>query len=114
MQVALAMTSTVLMLVSIVAYKRKSEGRYLLLMLAFVFFCIASVSNMALAFFVGWEPTVVPFFEIYLIPSLELLMVVSFLVALVWSSKRERRFSAILLEAMLSFGLVGSTAYIIE
>jgi hypothetical protein len=114
MQVALAMTSTVLMLVSIMAYRRRSEGRYLLLMLAFVFFCIASVSNMALALFVGWGPAVVPFFELYLIPSLELLMVVSFLVALVWSSKLERRFSVIFLAAILSIGLVASTAYLAD
>jgi len=113
-QVALAITSTILAIVSVRAYRRRPEGRYLLLMLAFVFLCIASISDTALALIVGLGPGVVPFFELYLIPSLELLMVVSFLVALVWSSKLQRRLAAILLAAIVSIGLVASAAYLAD
>ena len=113
-QVALAMASTILAIVSIRAYRRRPEGRYLLLALAFVFLCIASISNSALALTTGISPGVVPFFEAYLIPSLELLMVVSFLVALVWSSKLQRRFVAVLLAVIISVGLAASTAYLAD
>jgi len=114
MEIALATTSTILALISIRAYRRRPEGRYLLLMLAFVLLCVASTSNTALALIVGIGPGVVTFFVLYLIPSLELLMVVSFLVALVWSSKLQRRFAAVLLAVIISIGFVASTAYVAD
>jgi hypothetical protein len=111
-QVALAMTSALLMVVSIKAYTKRPEGRYLLLMLAFVFFCIASVSNTVLALYAGSGPSLVPLFELYLIPSLELLTVVSLLIALVWSSRIGRRSLTLFLAVVLVVGLLASTAYI--
>jgi hypothetical protein len=112
--VALAIASTILAIISMRAYKRRPEGRYLLLMLAFSFLCLASVSNTALSLLVGLGPGVAALFELYLIPSLELLMVVSFIVALVWSSKLERRFQAAILGAIVSIGFVGSAAYLAD
>jgi hypothetical protein len=111
---ALALASTILTIISARAYRKRPEGRYLILMLAFLAFCIVSISNTALAMLTGLGPGVASLFELYLIPSLELLMVVSFLIALVWSSKLERRFRAILLVAMLSIGVVGSAAYLTD
>jgi hypothetical protein len=113
MQVALAVTSTILMMISVRAYRRRPEGRYLLLMLAFVLLGIAAVSNMALALFVGIGPGLVTLFDVYLIPCLELLMVVSFLVALAWSSKSKRRFSLAFLVVILCAGIFATAAYIV-
>jgi hypothetical protein len=113
-QVALAMASTILMIISARAYRKRPEGRYLLLMLAFLALCAVSISNTALALIAGIGPGVASLFELYLIPSLELLMVVSFLIALVWSSKLERRLRAILLVVVMSIGLVGSAAYLVD
>jgi len=110
-QVALALASTILMAISIRAYRTRPEGRYLLLMLAFVFFCIASVSNMALALFVGLGPAVTLFFEVYAIPSLELMMVFSLLLALVWSSKLGKRSGVAFLVVILSVSIFAWTAY---
>lgn len=113
-QVSLALASTVLMLISIRAYRSRPEGRYLLLMLAFVFFCIASTSSMALALFVGLGPVVSPFFEVYVIPSLELMMVVSLLVALLWSSKASRRVGATFVIVILAIGILAWSAYLTD
>ncbi len=41
-------------------------------------------------------------------------MVVSFLVALAWSSKLQKRFAAVILAAVISIGLVSSTAYLAD
>jgi hypothetical protein len=110
-QVALALASTVLTIISVMAYRRRPEGRYLLVMLGFVFFCIASLSNVTLALAVGWGPAVIRFFEAYLIPTLELLMVVSLLAALIWPTRLQKRFAVVLLVVIVSVGLVASTAY---
>ncbi len=106
------MTSAILMVVSIKAYLKRTEGRYLMLMLAFTFFCIASVINASLALFAGWGPALIPLFELYLIPSLELMTVVSLLIALLWTSRLGRRSVALLLVVTLSVALLASTAYI--
>jgi len=50
--------------------------------------------------------------ELYLIPSLELLMGVSFLVALLWSSKARSRVALGSLVAFIAVALVASTAFI--
>jgi hypothetical protein len=113
-QVALAITSTTLAIISAIAYRRRPEGRYLLLMLAFAFLCVASVSNTALALEVGLGPGFVTAFELYVIPSLELLTVVSLLVALVWSSKLEKGVRGVLLASIISIGLVASVAYVAD
>jgi hypothetical protein len=105
-QVALALASTVLTIISAMAYRRRPEGRYLLLMLGFAFFCVASLSNVTLALAVGWGPAVTRFFEAYLIPTLELLMVVSILAALIWPTRPQKRFAVVLLVVIVSVGLV--------
>ena len=112
MQVALVAISAILAVVSISAYRRRSEGRYLLLMLAFAFLCIASVSTAFLELFAGAGPTTVQLVEVYLNPTLELLMVVSFLVAVLWSSKARRRVTLAFLAAVITIGLVASTFYV--
>ena len=81
-QVALTGISAALMVISINAFKRRPEGRYLLLMLAFVLLFFGSASTTVLELFVGAAPSTVRLMELYLNPSVELLMGVSFLVAL--------------------------------
>jgi hypothetical protein len=90
-QVALAVIAAALMVVSINAYRKKSEGRYFLLALAFISLFIVSLSTMAMELFIGIGPGTVQFTELYFIPSFELLMVISFLVALLWTSRARRR-----------------------
>lgn len=112
-QVALAALTVVLALVSTRAYRKRPEARYLLLVLAFVSLCVVSVSTMSLELFVaGGSPTLIPFVEVYLVPSLELLMVISFLVAIAWSPKVERLVLPIFLVAVLVIGLSVSAAYL--
>jgi hypothetical protein len=111
-QVALTGISAVLMVVSINAYRKRRDGRYLLLMLAFVFLWVGSVSTALLEFFVGAGPATVQLVELYLTPSLELLMGVSFLVALLWSSGARRRVALGSLVAFIAIALVASTAYL--
>jgi hypothetical protein len=111
-QVALVAISAILAVVSISAYRRRPEGRYLLLMLAFAFLCIASVSTALLEIFAGAGPATVQLVEVYLNPTVELLMAVSFLVAVLWSSKARRRVTLAFLAAVITIGLVASTFYL--
>jgi len=104
-QVALAAIATALMIVSINAYRKKSEGRYFLLALAFVSLFIVSASTMVLELFVGIGPADVQFVESYLIPSFELLMVISFLVALLWTSRVGKRVMAVFFVAIIALAL---------
>lgn len=114
MQVALAAMSAALTIVSVKAYRKRPEGRYLLLMIAFASFSIASVLNASLVLFTGWGPSFFPIFSLYAVPALELLMVTSFLVALVWSSRLGKRFAAICIAVVLSVGLAATTAYVAD
>ena len=111
-QVALAVISAILAVVSVSAYRRRSEGRYLLLMLAFVFLFIASVSTVFLELFVGLGPATIQLAEVYVIPSLELLMVLSFLVAVLWSSRAKKRVMLVFLAGVIVIGVVASTSYV--
>lgn len=86
-QVALAVISGALTVVSVGSYRRRSETRYLLLTLAFVLLCVVSVSTALLELLVGLGPATVGFVEAYLNPSLELLMAVCLLVAVTWSAR---------------------------
>jgi len=52
-QIALTGISAALMVISINAYRRRRDGRYLLLMLAFVFLWVGSVNTTFLEFFAG-------------------------------------------------------------
>jgi len=111
-QVALAAIATALMIVSINAYRRKSEGRYFLLALAFVSLFIVSVSTLAMELFVGIGPASVQFLELYFIPSFELLMVISFLVALLWTSRARKRVMAAFFIAITVLGLAVLVVYV--
>ena len=112
-QATLAAVSIVLAVVSVNAFRRRSEGRYLLLSLAFVSLCVASVGTTLLEFLVGLGPTTVQFVELYLNPSLELLMVVSFLVAVLWSSKAKRRIVLAFVATVIAIGLTTSAFYVV-
>jgi len=85
-QVALAVISGALTVVSIGSYRRRSEARYLLLTLAFVLLCVVSVSTALLELLVDLGPATIRFVEEYLNPSLELMMAVCLLVAVTWST----------------------------
>jgi hypothetical protein len=110
-QAALAAASAVLMVISISAYRKRPEPRYLLLMFAFTLLCATSVATTTLEFFAGLGPGMVELMELYLIPSLELLMAVSFLVALLWSSRISRRLALTSMVAAIAVILVVSTVY---
>ena len=88
-QAALAPVSAVLAVVAMRSYRRRSETRQLLLVLAFVLFCIASVGTTLLELLVSVGPTTVLFAEEYLTPSLELLVGACLLVAVAWAGKEE-------------------------
>jgi hypothetical protein len=90
-QVAVAALTIVLTVVSVRAYRKRPESRYLLLMLAFVSLCIISVTTMSLELFVGGAPMIIPLVELYVLPSFELLMVISFLVAITRPPRVKKR-----------------------
>jgi hypothetical protein len=112
-QVAVAALTVVLAVVSLSAFRKRPEVRYLLLLLAFVSLCVVSVTTMSLELFaVGAVPTTIPLLEQYIVPSMELLMVVSFLVAIAWSPRVKKRLLPIFLAALVIIGLSVSTAYL--
>lgn len=110
-QLALTGVSAALMVVSVSAYRRRRDGRYLLLMLAFVFLCVGSASTTALELFAGAGAAAVQLMDMYLIPSLELLMGVSFLVAMLWSAGARRRVGLGSLAVFVAIALFASAAY---
>lgn len=111
MQLALAVVATTLMAVSINAYRRRSEGRYLILALAFVCLCAVSVSTLVMELYTGLGPATVQSVELYLIPSLELLMVVSFLMSLLWTPRFKRYLRVVFPAVVIVLGLFVLTAY---
>ena len=88
MHLLLAGLSVVLMLVSMNAYRKRPEGRYLLLMFAFVFLCLDQVVTAYQELYLGGELIALPFLDLHLIHFLELLMILSFLAALLRPSTR--------------------------
>ncbi len=80
--VLLAVLSIVLMLISVGAYRRRPNGRYLFLMLAFVFLCADQIITLWQEVYYGGQLIMIPFVELHLVHLLELLMIISFLVAL--------------------------------
>ncbi len=88
MHLLLAVLSVLLMIVSVNAYRKRPESRYFLLMLAFVFLCLDQVVTAYQEFFLGGELIGLPFVDLHLIHFLELLMILSFLAAIVKPSKR--------------------------
>jgi hypothetical protein len=112
-QVALAAMTTLLAIVSANSFRKRPEGRYFLLMSAFVSLCFISVVTMVLELFVtGEAPVMIPFAETYLIPSAELIMVASFLGAVAWSPKVRKRLFPALLVGVIAVGLAVSAAYL--
>lgn len=111
-QLALTLVSAILMAISVNAYRKRREGRYLLLMLAFVLLCVGSAGTTILELYVGAGPATVQLVELYLIPSLELLMAVSFLAALLWSSTTRRRAGLAFTVAIIAVALLASAAYV--
>jgi hypothetical protein len=83
MHLLLAGLSVVLMLVSVNAYRKKPESRYLLLMFAFVFLCLDQIVTAYQEFYLGGNLIELPFLNLHLIHLIELLMILSFLAALV-------------------------------
>ncbi len=86
-EVALAVISAALTVVSIGSYRKRSGARFLLLALAFVLLCVVSVSTALLELLVDLGPAAIRFVEVYLNPSLELMMAVCLLLAVTWSTK---------------------------
>lgn len=111
MAVALAVASVALMVVSLSAYRRRSEGRYLILAVAFICLCAISVSTVFLELIVGLGPTTVQGFELYVIPGLELVMVISFLTALLWSTRLRRQMKVAFPVAIAIVGALVIAAY---
>ncbi len=112
LQLALVAISAVLMLVSVNAYRRRSEGRYVALAVAFVCLCAASASTLVLELYVGIGPGTVETVELYLIPSLEFLMVLGFLTALLWSSRFRKGLKVLIPVAVLGLGLLVTGTYL--
>ena len=111
MQAALAAVATALMVVSLNAYRRKSEGRYFLLAVAFVCLCAVAVSTLLLDLFVGIGPGTARVIVLYLVPSLEFLMALSFLTAVLWSSRIKRGLRVVFPVAVILLGFAVVTAY---
>lgn len=111
LQAGVAAISVILMVISANAYRRRREGRYLLLMLAFVLLCVASVSTLVLESAVGIGPLTVQALEVYVIPAVELLMAASFLAALAWTSGIGRR-RLLVVAAAVALVLLGSALYV--
>jgi hypothetical protein len=87
MHLLLASLSVILMLVSMNAYRKRPESRYLLLMLAFIFLCLGQVITAYQELYLGGDLIALPFLDLHLVHFLELLMMVSFLAALVRPSR---------------------------
>ncbi|MDA4122151.1 MAG: hypothetical protein OK456_03095 [Thaumarchaeota archaeon] len=112
LQLALVAISVALMLFSINAYTRRSEGRYVALAVAFVCLCAASASTLVLELYAGIGPATVETVELYLIPSLEFLMVLGFLTALLWSSRFRSGLKVLVPVAILGLGLLVTGTYL--
>jgi hypothetical protein len=111
-QVALVAMAAALMVISINAYRKRSEGRYLALAVAFVCLCAASASTMSLELFTGLGPATVRVLELDFIPSLELSMVLSFLLALVWPSLAKPHRSVVASVAVVALGVAVAAIYL--
>lgn len=111
MQAALAAIATTLMVISVNAYRRRAEGRYLVLALAFICLCAISVSTLVLEVYMGIGPETVQIVELYFIPSLEFLMVVSFLLSLLWTQRFKRYLKVLFPVVVVLLALVVLTAY---
>jgi hypothetical protein len=110
-QMLFVAASLVLVFVSANAYRRRQEGRYLLLMLAFVFLCAVASDTAFFELYTGVEPAIIQLALLYVNPSLEILMVVCFLLAVVWSRSVRKQVIATALAAILIIGVAALIAY---
>ena len=90
MHVLLAALSVILMVISVIAYRKRPERRYLLLMLAFVFLSSDQIITLYQEVSLGGQLIMVPILELHLVHLLELLMIVSFIAALILPSGESR------------------------
>jgi hypothetical protein len=79
---ALAALSVVVLAISAGAYIRKRDGRYFFLMLAFVFLSLDQVITLYQELYFYGLLIVIPYLGLHLVHFLELLMLVSFIAAL--------------------------------
>ncbi|HXW36636.1 MAG TPA: hypothetical protein VEJ36_01855 [Nitrososphaerales archaeon] len=110
-QVVVCLISVTLAFVSIKGYRKRPEGRYLSLMLAFIFLSIVSSDTALLELFAGVGPSVVQIVEVYLNPMLEALMAVSFFTAVAWSHETRKQVALVSLVALVLMGLLASISY---
>lgn len=79
---ALAALSVVVMVVSAGAFIRRRDGRYFFLMLAFVFLCLDQLITLYQEVYFYGLLIIIPYLGLHLVHVLELLMLVSFIAAL--------------------------------
>ena len=82
MHLLLAGLSLVLVVVAVNAYRKRSDGRYFLLMMAFIFLCLDETITAYQELFLGGALIELPLLDVHLIHFLELLMLLSFIAAL--------------------------------
>ena len=82
MHLILAVLSVVLMVIGASAYGKRRNGRYFLLMLAFIFLCLDQVITLYQEVYYGGLLIAIPYVNLHLVHFLELLMILSFLAAL--------------------------------
>jgi hypothetical protein len=83
MHVLLAALSVILLVIAINAFRVRPTSRYFLLTLAFVFLCLDQTITLIQEIYFGGLLIAIPFLELHLVHFLELLMLVSFVAALV-------------------------------
>lgn len=110
-QVVLVAVSFILVLVSANAYRRRTEGRYLFLLFAFGSLCVLAADTAFMELFPGAGPLAIQLLELYLNPSLEVLMVVFFLLAILWSRTTRKVIVIVGLIAIVAVGLGASVSY---
>jgi hypothetical protein len=88
---ALAGLSVVVMLISAGAYIRRRDGRYFFLMLAFIFLCLDQLITLYQELYFYGLLIVIPYLGLHLVHFLELLMLASFIGALVLPFKGIKR-----------------------
>jgi hypothetical protein len=86
----LLVTSVILMTVGANAYRKARDGRYFLLMLAFVFFFLDQTVTAYQEFYLSGELIAIPFLGLHVVHVFEFLMSASFLGALLKPSGLKR------------------------
>jgi hypothetical protein len=107
MNVLLAVTSAVLAVIAVNAYRKRPSSRYFFLMLAFGFLLAAQAMTLYQDAFYGGLTIAVPYLELDVAQFLELLMCVSLVVALFkWSQLRVGHRETVLKGLVVALGLI--------